>query len=187
MKAGSLAALICILISAPLCAGCAGPGPRSSGGPPGGLSTENTTPVPIMQPPDATTSTTETVTTVLETSDDIELDQMLPSLAEQLGQARLQLKELRDENRGLQATVADLSARIKVKDEAVARLEMRLQDSEKTTEALEGRLAKWQEDVLGFRAEMRDAAEAQINVLEKVLLVLEHLSTEQAKPKEPEE
>jgi TolA-binding protein len=103
-----------------------------------------------------------------------------PAITETLGQAMEMLAQARADNERLKETVATLQGTLEEKENALKTLADQLQQCEARTSGLEQSLEKWKQDVLGFRDEMRDCQEAEIQVLQEMLALLKGLKKEAA-------
>lgn len=80
-------------------------------------------------------------------------------------------RETRD-NEKLRQTIDSLQEALGEREQTIKGLNSQLETYTARTEKLEDALEKWKEDVLGFRDEMRKAEEAEIGVLQEILMLL---------------
>jgi len=106
-------------------------------------------------------------------ADAIQLGSHAPAITETLNQTLEMLSAARDENARLRDDLAGTESRIAEKDRTIADLRTQLEEGDAKILALEAALDQWKQDVLGFRDEMRKAEEAEIEVLQKILVLLE--------------
>ncbi|MCK4282845.1 MAG: hypothetical protein KAX44_00905 [Candidatus Brocadiae bacterium] len=95
------------------------------------------------------------------------------ALTETLNKTLNMLSQAREENEKLQETVAELRQQLQEKSSAVNQLQTQLQAGDEKVQELEAALRTWQADVLGFRDEMRQAEEAELEVLQQILTLLQ--------------
>ncbi len=95
------------------------------------------------------------------------------SLTETLDRTLTGLEEVRTENARLKEKVAQLEGQLQQRDETIDRLNAQLSAGGNKIQQMEDALQKWQQDVLGFRDEMRAAEEAELTVLQKMLTLLQ--------------
>jgi len=95
------------------------------------------------------------------------------SLTETLDSTLTVLEEVRKENARLKETNAQLQQQLQQREETISRLNEELDAGGSRIQQLEGALQKWQQDVLGFRDEMRRAEEAELGILQKILALLQ--------------
>jgi len=109
----------------------------------------------------------------------IKLAQPSPALTETLSRVLGMLEKEKAENERLRRQVAALGQQLAEKDRTIAQLTLERDAFTEQVQALEGSLGKWKQDVLGFRDEMRQAEEAEIEVLQQILLLLESFQKEE--------
>ncbi len=109
----------------------------------------------------------------------IKLAQPSPALTETLSQVLGMLEKEKAENERLRREVAGLGEQLAEKDRTIAQLTLERDAFTEQLQTLEGSLGKWKQDVLGFRDEMRQAEEAEIEVLQQVLLILKSFQKEE--------
>jgi len=109
----------------------------------------------------------------------IKLAQPSPALTESLSQVLGMLEKEKAENERLRREVAALQGQIAEKDRTITQLTLERDAFTDQVQALEGSLGKWKQDVLGFRDEIRQAEEAEIEVLQQVLLILKSFQKEE--------
>ena len=95
----------------------------------------------------------------------IELTQKYADVSEQLIAMRQEKQTLTTENEAFKAKISELEPKLKQAQKELGEandllMEMRLE------------LNNWQNDVLGFRSEMRNADQAQLDALLKILMLL---------------
>ncbi len=95
----------------------------------------------------------------------IELTQKYADASEQLTMLRQEIQTLTMENEAFRAKISELGPKLQQAQKELGEandllMEMRLE------------LNNWQNDVLGFRSEMRDADQAQLDALLKILMLL---------------
>lgn len=108
----------------------------------------------------------------------IKLAQQSPALTETLSQVLGMLEKEKAENERLRREVAALGQQLAEKDRTIAQLTLERDAFTEQLQTLEGSLGKWKQDVLGFRDEMRQAEEAEIEVLQQILLILKSFQKE---------
>ncbi len=101
------------------------------------------------------------------------------ALTETLNKTLNMLGEAREENEKLQEAVAELRQQLQEKGSAVNQLQTQLQAGDEKFQELEAALQAWQADVLGFRDEMRQAEEAELEVLQQILTLLHTFKKEE--------
>ena len=114
----------------------------------------------------------------LEGLPDIRLGADRPALTETLERALEMLTEQRARNEKLKETVASLERSLAAKDDAIEDLNRQLTESGTRVKEFETNIEKWKQDVLGFRDEMRASQEAEIEVLQQVVLLLREFKKE---------
>jgi len=102
----------------------------------------------------------------------IKMNAPAPALTEALNSAMDRLAEQSAENARLKDTVAGLQKQLADRQAAAADLQRQLDECDVRIKEMEGALEKWKQDVLGFRDEMRNYEEAQIQVLQEVVNLL---------------
>ncbi|MCK4376176.1 MAG: hypothetical protein KAX19_12630 [Candidatus Brocadiae bacterium] len=137
---------------------------------------------PVLTPPPAASTPLRA-----EPGPDITLGAPTPALTVTLDRALDGLTEARAENAKLKETVASLSRVLTDRERTITDLTAQLQQCEATIGSLEAALEKWKQDVLGFREEMRDYEEAEIEVLQEIVLLLKGIEGEKPRPVEAEE
>jgi predicted RNase H-like nuclease (RuvC/YqgF family) len=95
-----------------------------------------------------------------------------PALTETLNSALDRLAEERAQNQLLRETVASQERALTEKDNKVKELTVQLETYDAKIRSMQEALEKWKDDVLGFRDEMRDYEEAQIQVQQEILVLL---------------
>lgn len=171
------------------------PAPPESSAPGGRVDEAAPHPAPEAAPgvssvsPEAEPSETPVPTPPLrvEPGPDITLGAPTPALTVTLDRALDGLTEARAENAKLKETVASLSRVLTHREKTITELTAQLQQCEATIGSLEAALEKWKRDVLGFREEMRDYEEAEIEVLQEIVLLLKGIEGEKPRPVEAEE
>jgi hypothetical protein len=118
-------------------------------------------------------------------SEDISLDPLGSSPVQDLANALELLARARAQNSELLKTIADQETLLDEKDRTIAELRNQLSSVSEKVQTLEKDLASWQTEVLGYRKEVRDLLEAQTQVIEKVLALLEDLKKQEPDKKEP--
>jgi hypothetical protein len=96
-----------------------------------------------------------------------------PALTETLNNALQTLAKEQKENERLTESVRSLEQQLADKERVVGDLTERMHGNDARIQGLESSLQQWKLDVLGFRDEMRKTEEAEIEVLQKVLVLLE--------------
>lgn len=100
------------------------------------------------------------------------------ALTETLNTTLNMLSQARAENEKLQETAAELRQQLQDKSSAVNQLQAQLQAGDEKVQELEAALRMWQADVLGFRDEMRQAEEAELEVLQQIVTLLQTFKKE---------
>ncbi len=134
-----------------------------------------------QQPPASEVPATETAAPVLDltrSAPGLQLGGAAPALTETLNQTLKMLSKEQGENERLRQKVSQLEAQLAEKDKTIADLNSQLEGSGSRIGELEAALDQWKSDVLGFRDEMRKAEEAEIEVLQKMLTLLQSFRKE---------
>lgn len=95
----------------------------------------------------------------------IELSQKYAALSDQAAALREESQRLKTENQNLQQQVVSLEARLK-------QTQKELSEANDLLIEMLSELNTWKTNILGFRGEMRNAAQAQLEALLKVLEIL---------------
>ena len=101
-----------------------------------------------------------------------------PSLTETLDKALDMLTSERARSEQLSADIARLELLASEKSAIIEELTAKIQLSDTRAKGLEQSLELWNDDVLGFRDEMRRAEEAELAVLQEILLLLKDFAVE---------
>jgi chromosome segregation ATPase len=117
--------------------------------------------------------------TTPEPAPDIKLGGSGPALTETLDRALDRLAEESAENQRLRETVAALDQALAEKQAVIDDLTSELSTCDAKIAQMEDALEQWKKDVLGFRSEMRDYEEAQIQVLQEIAVLLKGFKKEQ--------
>ena len=107
------------------------------------------------------------------------------TLTEALDRALDMLTNEREYNQTLRQTLEAQNKGLDQKQQTIDALTLQLQIASGKVAKLEDALDQWKKDVLGFRDEMRTAEEAEIEVLQEILMVLRSLK--QDKELQPEQ
>jgi hypothetical protein len=99
-------------------------------------------------------------------------------LTETLNETLDVLAKQKNENERLRTTIRSLEQDLARKEKALSELSAELEGDQGKVQELEQSLERWKADILGFREEMRLAEEAEIEVLRKILVLLQDLSKE---------
>jgi hypothetical protein len=113
---------------------------------------------------------------------DIRMAAVGPALTETLDRALDRLAEESAENERFRETTAALEKALSEKEKTVQELAADLQECDLKIKEMEQSLENWKQDVLGFRNEMRDYEEAQIEVLQEIVLLLRGFKKEGGLP-----
>ncbi|MCE5279960.1 MAG: hypothetical protein ABFD92_04210 [Planctomycetaceae bacterium] len=92
--------------------------------------------------------------------------------AKKYADAQMRVANLEQENRSLSDRNHTLTAQLDTAKTQLAATQRELAEANTMMKDLEARLAKWQESVLGYRQEMREAQKAQMDALVKVIRLL---------------
>jgi chromosome segregation ATPase len=95
-----------------------------------------------------------------------------PSLTEALDDALDKLEEARTENEQLQLTTDELAQALADRERQIRDMQDEITACRTRIKGLEDALEAWKADVLGFREEMRDYEEAEMQVLQEMVLLL---------------
>jgi chromosome segregation ATPase len=117
--------------------------------------------------------------TAPEPTPDIKLGGSGPALTETLDRALDRLAEESAANQRLRETVATLEHALAEKEGMIDDLTGELSTCDAKIAQMEDALEQWKKDVLGFRSEMRDYEEAQIQVLQEIAVLLKGFKKEQ--------
>ncbi|KPK66192.1 MAG: hypothetical protein AMK73_00880 [Planctomycetes bacterium SM23_32] len=109
---------------------------------------------------------------------EIQLGAQRPALTEKLDTALDRLAEAEAANQTLRDTAAALEQKLAERDKTVGELTAQLDTYGERIKSVEASLRQWQEDVLGFRDEMRDYEEAEIEVLQQIVQLLKGFKKE---------
>jgi len=113
-----------------------------------------------------------------EAGADLAFNGSAPAVTETLEKTVNMLLEARADNERLKADLADAQKKLSEKDAQVQKLTGQLDVASGDVAQLQDALEKWKADVLGFRDEMRKADEAQIDVLQQILMLLKGFAKE---------
>jgi len=105
------------------------------------------------------------------------------SLTESLHDALGQVKEQRARIKTLNETVTELKQKLAAKTKEVEQLQSDLAERDERVKKLQGAVGKWKQDILGYRDEMRQAEEAEMKALTRIIALLKKCSTETDKSK----
>ncbi|MGD2175584.1 MAG: hypothetical protein PVJ27_09290 [Candidatus Brocadiaceae bacterium] len=103
-----------------------------------------------------------------------------PAITETLEKTLDLLAESRAENQRLKETVLNLQSQLRQREDTLEELRQDLAECDEKIKKTEDDLAKWRDDVLGFRDEMREAEEAELEVLQEILTLLKNFKKEKA-------
>lgn len=109
---------------------------------------------------------------------DIRLGQPEPALTETLDRALAMLEKERAESQRLKQTITLLEQQLADRGKTIAELSAQMESCAERAQTLELSLEQWKRDVLGFRDEMRQAEEAEIEVLQQILIILKSFQKE---------
>ena len=105
-----------------------------------------------------------------------------PSLTEALDRVRDLLAKEKALSEKLREEVQSAKTLLEEKERAIKELQLQLETStaenDDLQKALDDEMGKWKDDILGFRDEMRTAEEAEIEVLQQILLLLKGFKAE---------
>jgi len=107
-----------------------------------------------------------------------------PSLTEALDRTLDLLANEKAQNEKLTEELQSAKMQVEEKDRTIKDLQLQLETctakSGELQKTLDDDMVKWKDDVLGFRDEMRTAQEAEIEVLQQILLLLKDFKAEKA-------
>ena len=101
-----------------------------------------------------------------------------PALTETLNNTMKMLEEARAENERLKETIGDLRMELQEKENTIQNLRAKAEAGDTRIAETEKALEQWKADVLGFRDEIRQAEEAELQVLQEILTVLKSFKAE---------
>jgi molecular chaperone GrpE (heat shock protein) len=101
-----------------------------------------------------------------------------PALTETLNNTMELLEEARAENERLKETISDLRIDLQEKENTIQNLRAKAEAGDTRIAETEKALEQWKADVLGFRDEIRQAEEAELQVLQEILTVLKGFKAE---------
>ena len=113
-----------------------------------------------------------------EDSSDLAFNAKAPAVTETLEKTVDMLLQAKADNERLKAALADTEKKLAEKDASVQELTQQLDVASGDVGKLQDALEKWKTDVLGFRDEMRQADEAEIEVLQQILTLLKGFAKE---------
>ena len=113
-----------------------------------------------------------------ESTPQIGFNASAPSITETLEKTVDMLLQAKAENERLKLTLADSDRKTAEKDAKIQELTKQLDVASGDVGKLQEALEKWKSDVLGFRDEMRKADEAEIHVLQEILMLLKGFAKE---------
>jgi hypothetical protein len=109
---------------------------------------------------------------------DIAFNASAPAITETLEKTVDLLLQAKADNERLKLAQADADRKLADKDAQIQELTRQLDVASGDVGKLQDALEKWKADVLGFRDEMRKADEAEIEVLQEILVLLKGFAKE---------
>ncbi len=113
-----------------------------------------------------------------EDASDLAFNGKGPAVTETLKKTVDMLVQAKADNARLKTVLADAQKQLADKDAQIKQLSEQLDSASVDVGKLQDSLEKWKADVLGFRDEMRQADEAEIQVLQQILTLLKGFAKE---------
>lgn len=98
------------------------------------------------------------------------------SLTESLHKALGQVKDQRARINAQSDTISELKEKLAVKEQEVKQLKEDLNERDDRVRKLQEAVDKWKQDILGYRDEMRQAEEAEMKALTRIIALLKKCS-----------
>lgn len=113
---------------------------------------------------------------------EIAFSRSAPAITETFSKTVDMLTRERARNEELQKDMERLKEQLAAKDQKLQQLQESLKTADEKVASLEEALEKWKHDVLGFRDEMRKAEEAEIEVLQRIMRLLQDFEKGKVEP-----
>lgn len=131
------------------------------------------------QPPGADKTAGNSAAVTMETTKNKKVAAAPSSLTESLHDALGQVKEQRARISALNEKIGELTEKLAAESQKVKELKSDLAERDERVQKLQDAVDKWKQDILGYRDEMRQAEEAEMKALTRIIALLKKCSAEE--------